>query len=52
MYLARTLKLVQKESNPAKPLPRMSLLSHDEQMRLEEDNVKACMRYAHEKLDL
>jgi sugar phosphate isomerase/epimerase len=52
IYLARTLKLVQKESNPAKPLPRMSRLSHSEQMRLEEDNVKACMRYAHEKLDL
>lgn len=52
IYLARTLRLVQKSSDPSKPLPEMSHLPHEEQMRAEEDNVKACLRYAHEKLAL
>jgi sugar phosphate isomerase/epimerase len=51
-YLARTLKLVQKETNAAKPLPRISQLSHEEQLRVEEENVKACLRYGREKLEL
>ena len=51
LYLARTLKLVERERSP-RPLPRVSQLSHDEQLREEEQNVIACLRYAHEKLDL
>ncbi len=50
-YLARTLKLVEKE-HPSQPLPRVAQLSHAEQLRLEEQNVVACLKYAHEKLDL
>jgi hypothetical protein len=51
LYLARTLKLVQKERSP-KPLPRISQLSHQEQLQLENENVVACMRYAREHLEL
>ncbi len=51
LYLARTLKLVEKERSP-QPLARISQLPHDEQLRLEEQNVVACMHYAHEKLSL
>ncbi len=49
VYLARTLKLVQ-EKGTGKPLPRVSQLPHQEQLDVEENNVKACLRYAGEKL--
>lgn len=47
-HLARTLKLVQKHNSTA-PLPTVSQLSREEQVRVEEENVKACLRYAREK---
>jgi sugar phosphate isomerase/epimerase len=47
-YLAQTLKLVQAHGS-AKPLPTVSQLSREDQVRVEEENVKACMRYASEK---
>ena len=50
-YLARTLKLVEKEKQ-SQPLPRVSQLSHEEQLKLEDRNVSACLRYAQEKLAL
>jgi 3-oxoisoapionate decarboxylase len=51
LYLARTLKLVKKEHR-SQPLPRISQLGRDEQRQIEEQNVIACLRYAHEALDL
>ena len=48
--LARTLRLAQSQSKREKPLPRISQFSHEEQLRIEEDNVRACLRYAREKL--
>jgi hypothetical protein len=50
-YLARTLKLVQKEQR-SQPLPRVAQLSHDSQIRLEEQNVLSCIRYAREDLQI
>jgi 3-oxoisoapionate decarboxylase len=50
-YLARTLMLVQKEQS-SQPLPRVAGLSHDSQVRLEEENVVSCIRYARETLKL
>ena len=49
-YLARTLKLVQKHANPNKPLPRVSHLSPGERLKVEEDNIRACLRYGREQL--
>ena len=51
LYLARTLRLVRDHSVKGKPLPRVSQLSREELMRVEEENVKACLRYARVKLD-
>jgi sugar phosphate isomerase/epimerase len=50
-YLARTLMLVQKEQS-SQPLPRVAQLSHDAHVRLEEENVVSCIRYARETLKL
>jgi 3-oxoisoapionate decarboxylase len=50
-YLARTLTLVQKQQS-SQPLPRVAQLSHDAHVRLEEENVVSCLRYAHENLNL
>ena len=50
-YLARTLMLVQKEQS-SQPLPRVAQLSHDSHVRLEEENVVSCIRYARENLKL
>lgn len=52
LHLARTLRLVQAHGRRDKPLPRISQLSRDEQLRVEADNVKSCLNYAHEKLDM
>jgi sugar phosphate isomerase/epimerase len=46
VYLARTLKLVQQHSDPAKPLPRISQLDHAAQLQVENENVKQCLAYA------
>jgi 3-oxoisoapionate decarboxylase len=51
LYLARTLRLVAAESSRT-PLPQVSQLSHERQLDLEEQNVIACLKYAHEKLGL
>jgi 3-oxoisoapionate decarboxylase len=50
-YLARTLALVQKNQS-SQPLPRVAQLSRDSHVRLEEENVVSCLRYAQENLKL
>jgi 3-oxoisoapionate decarboxylase len=49
VFLARTMQLVQKYKSP-QPLPRISGLSREAQLQAEEENVRASMQYAHEKL--
>jgi 3-oxoisoapionate decarboxylase len=51
LYLARTLRFVQQHQNK-EPLPQVKQLSHEEQLRNEEANVVACLKYANEKLSL
>jgi sugar phosphate isomerase/epimerase len=51
MYLARTLRFVNTHKS-TKPLPRISQLAHDEQLRVEDQNVIACLKYAHGNLGL
>jgi len=48
--LAEMLALV-KAKSPKKPLPRISQLPKEEQIKREDDNVRECLRYAREKLD-
>jgi sugar phosphate isomerase/epimerase len=50
-YLARTLSLV-RHHKPRQPLPRIRGLSKDQQLELEEKNVKKCLAYANEQLKL
>jgi sugar phosphate isomerase/epimerase len=47
LYLARTLRMARD-----RPLPVVSGLAHEAQLRLEEDNVKKSMAYARERLGL
>lgn len=49
-FLARTLVLVKNQSS--QPLPRVAQLSHESHVRLEEENVVSCLRYARENLKL
>lgn len=49
--LASTLRLVQAQGKRDKPLPRISQLSREEQLRVEEQNVQACLKYSSEKLN-
>jgi sugar phosphate isomerase/epimerase len=49
--LARTLRLVRKQSF-RQSLPQVAGLSRDAQLRLEEDNVRACLYYARTQLGL
>jgi 3-oxoisoapionate decarboxylase len=49
--LARTLRMVRNEQ-PSKPLPIVSTLGHVERMKVEEENVRECLHYAREHLDL
>jgi 3-oxoisoapionate decarboxylase len=51
IYLARTLRLVQERHAP-EPLPVVAHLPHQEQLRVEEQNVVACLQYAHDRLNL
>jgi sugar phosphate isomerase/epimerase len=44
-YLAQTLRLVQERSS-RDPLPTVSQLGREERARVEEENVRACLRYA------
>jgi 3-oxoisoapionate decarboxylase len=50
-YLARTLRFVQ-ENMSSRSLPRISKLSHEEQLQVEEQNIAACLQYARENLVL
>jgi 3-oxoisoapionate decarboxylase len=47
--LAEMLALV-KAKAPKKPLPRISQLPKEEQIKREDENVRECLRYAREKL--
>jgi sugar phosphate isomerase/epimerase len=47
LYLARTMRLVRE-----RPLPVLSGLSREEQLHLEEDNVRRCLTYARDRLGL
>jgi 3-oxoisoapionate decarboxylase len=49
-YLARTLRFVQNNMS-SRSLPRISKLSHEEQLHVEEQNIAACLQYARENLD-
>ena len=49
-YLARTLKLVQ--ANRAPSLPMIAGMSHEQQLRVENENVVSCLKYAREQLEL
>jgi sugar phosphate isomerase/epimerase len=49
LYLARTFRFVRDHQSP---LPTISQLPHDGQLQTEEQNVAACLRHAHEKLEL
>lgn len=48
-FLARTMQLVQRYKS-SKPLPRISGLSPQAQLEVEQENVRASMEYAHKNL--
>ena len=50
-HLAHTLSLVRAHI-PGHPLPRISPLGRDEQTRIEDDNIRHCLTFAHERLGL
>ncbi len=52
LFLARTLKVVEREGKRLQTLPRVDMLDHSGLLRLEEENVKACLNHGREKLDL
>ncbi|MDX2033276.1 MAG: TIM barrel protein [Blastocatellia bacterium] len=47
-YLAQTLRLLRDHSSRT-PLPTVSQLSPEQRAKVEEENVKACIRYVNEK---
>jgi sugar phosphate isomerase/epimerase len=49
--LARTLRTVRRNASKT-PLPRPSALSPEERVRVEDDNVRACLKFAREALGL
>ena len=49
VYLARTLRLIDK-CKSKHPLPRVDQLNKEDRARVEENNVRACLRYARETL--
>lgn len=51
LTLARALRFVQ-QHQPFGALPRISQLPHEQQLRLEDENVTACLKYAHANLGL
>jgi len=51
VFLARTMRLVDKHQ-PAKPLPRVSALSHEALLAAEEGNVRASIHFARTNLGL
>ena len=50
-YLARALAMVRK-NKPAKPLPRVTGLDKEAQLRMELDNINQCVAYARDHLGL
>lgn len=50
-YLARALTMVRK-NKPAKPLPRVTGLDREAQLRMELDNIAQCVAYARDHLGL
>ncbi len=50
-YLARSLAMVRK-NKPAKPLPRVTGLDREAQLRMETDNVAQSIAYARDQLGL
>lgn len=51
LALAHTLRFVKEHASP-KPLPVVSRLSHQDWVKVENDNVVRCLRYASEHLQL
>jgi sugar phosphate isomerase/epimerase len=51
IHLARTLRLVQSRASGV-PLPEIGRLAREEQLRIEEENIKACLEYARQNLAL
>ncbi len=51
LYLARTLRFVE-EHHSSRILPHISQLSHEDALKLENQNVIACLDYAHAHLNL
>jgi 3-oxoisoapionate decarboxylase len=47
-YLAQIFKIVQQKSSRT-PLPTVNQLPREERVKVEEENVKACLRYVNEK---
>jgi len=52
LFLARTLSMVDRASAQLQPLPTYDALPKSAQMRMEDENVKQCLYYARQKLDL
>lgn len=50
-YMARTIKLVRDHASRT-PLPVVSGMPREDRLRLEEENVKLCLRYGRDKLGL
>jgi sugar phosphate isomerase/epimerase len=50
-YLARALAMVRK-NKPAKPMPRVTGLDKEAQLRMELDNINQCVAYARDHLGL
>ena len=50
--LARALRYVRANASDKDALPNIDNLSVDEQVRLEDQNVRRCLRYAAEHLNL
>jgi hypothetical protein len=48
-HLARTLSLVRNHP-PSHPLPRISPLPRADQLRAEDENIRRCLEFAHERL--
>jgi hypothetical protein len=52
LFLARTLRMVNDQSERLQPLPVYDNLPPQAQIRMEDENVKQCLFYARHKLDL
>jgi len=50
-HLARALSLV-RDHPPSQPLPRISALPREEQLRAEDENIRRCLTFSREKLGL